>query len=126
MLTEKDKKFLTEEIHKAVREELTVEVQWEKVRDEKTGQKNARVEIIKEKVFLPSFFIQQLYFQEGAFRGVQEDINSVAKDFKVNKDGINAIAALLIDMEDGIKTFVKASQKIQERLEHIERKQIEE
>ena len=96
MLTEKDKKFLTEEIHKAVREELTVEVQWEKVRDEKTGQKNARVEIIKEKVFLPSFFIQQLYFQEGAFRGVQEDINSVAKDFKVNKDGINAIAALLI------------------------------
>jgi len=125
MLDQEDKDFLVKEIRKAVREELTVEMTWEKLRDEKSGQPLAKPELLNEKVFLPSFFVQQLGFQEGAFRGMQSDLNKSVNQSLITKTGIDSLAAILIEMEQGIKTFVLASQKIQQRLDSQGVKQLE-
>ncbi len=120
MFTDEDKKFLSEVIKKAVHDELTVEMTWEKVRDEKTGQKLAKTELLKEKVFLPSFISQQIAWHEGAARGLQEDCNKSIADMKKTQVGVNAIAGLMIDMEKGLKSFLAASKIIQDRIEQRE------
>lgn len=61
-------------IKETVIDALTVDMTWEKRRDENTGLPLAVPEYKTEKVFLPSFIAQNIKFQEGAFRGVQEDL----------------------------------------------------
>jgi hypothetical protein len=124
MLDQNDKDFLVDAIKKAVKEELTVEITWEQHRDEKTGNKLAVPKIKNEKVFLPSFFVQQLYFQEGAFRGIQEDLNKSVSKISITKEGIQALANILIQMEDGITQFVRLGEEIKNRIEHSEVKKI--
>ena len=63
----------------AVREALTVEITMEKLRDERTGQPLAVVERKTEKVFLPSLIVQMLPYQEGAMRGLQQDLSRTKK-----------------------------------------------
>jgi len=125
MLSKKDKKWLVKEIKIAVEAALTKEITWEKVRDEKTGKPLAVIERKTEEVFLPSMLLQVLSFYEGSQRGLQEDIGKTISNFNVTKEGINAMANLLIDMESGIKIFIEASKHIQKQLEHQEAKQIE-
>ena len=126
MLSKNDKDFLVKEIRKAVREELTVELQWEQVRDEKTGKPLARpIRHDKEMVFLPSFFVQQLMYNEGAFRGMQENLSESISQMSISKEGINALGNLLLGMEQGIMTFIQMSEKIKKQLDYIETKQIE-
>lgn len=126
MLSKNDKDFLVKEIRKAVKEELTVELQWEQVRDEKTGKPLARPILHdKEMVFLPSFFVQQLMYNEGAFRGMQENLSESISQMSISKEGINALGNLLLGMEQGIMTFIQMSEKIKKQLDYIETKQIE-
>ena len=130
MLSKNDKEFLVKEIRKAVKEsvkeELTVELQWEQVRDEKTGKPLARSILHdKEMVFLPSFFVQQLIYNDGAFRGMQEDLSTSIEKMSISKDGINALAQILIQMENGINTFVLMSDEIKKRLDYKEVKKLE-
>jgi hypothetical protein len=78
MLSKKDKEWLSKEIsvaaERAVVKALTVEMTWEKVLDEKTGQPLAAKEILKEDVFLPAFWTQHLKYHEGVYRGMRKTL----------------------------------------------------
>ena len=109
MLSKSDKKWLKEEIRQAVTEALTVEIQWEKARDEKTGMPLVHKEYKVEDVFLPSFFVQHLKFHEGAFRGLQETVDMVKNS---NADGLEKLQALgefLIGMEPALRSKVESN-----------------
>jgi hypothetical protein len=73
------KEELKELIKEAVRDALTVEITLEKVRDERSGQPLAVSERKTEKVFLPSLIVQMLPYQEGAMRGLQQDLTRTKK-----------------------------------------------
>ena len=108
MLSKNDKKWLVEEIEKAVVKALTVEIQWEKVRDEATGLPLASREMKTEDVFLPSFFVQHLKYHEGAFRGLQETVDMVKNS---NADGLEKLQALgefLIALEPMMRSKVES------------------
>ncbi len=81
-LSKKDKAWLADLVKTAVVDALTVEIQWEKVKDDETGVPLATPEYRIENVFLPSYFSQHLKFHEGAFRGQQETFDHVKNNLK--------------------------------------------
>jgi len=111
-MKDKERKELEELVRKAVWDALTVTMTLEKRRDEKTGVPLAHPEIKKEEVFLPSFIVQLLGFNEGAFRGLQADcgkaINTV-KELSVGLEqvvkGQEALAGVLLALEDFCKKY---------------------
>jgi len=98
MLTDDDKKWLLEQIKVAVNEALTTEIDWEKVKDEKTGQLLPHPERIKEEVFLPAFFCQHMKFHEGAYRGMQETVDKVTNVSLRTADDVKLIGETLVTM----------------------------
>ncbi len=111
MLNKKYLQEIKEIVKEAVIDALTVEITLEKHRDDITGLPLAKPEIIKEKVFLPSFIVQNIAYQEGAFRGVQEDISkrNDAVDNLARK--LEAVARVLIDIREPIIEIAKQKYK---------------
>lgn len=102
MLSKKDKNWLSGEIRKVIREELTVTMHWEKMRNPDTGEPLAHPERWQEEVFLPSFFVQHLKFHEGAFRGMQEDVNKSNNRSAQLVGKVNSLGHTLIGMENSV------------------------
>lgn len=129
-LTKDDKKWLTKAIKKAVKDELTVEMQWEQVKDEESGQPLAHPKLRIEKVFLPSYFAQHLKFHEGAYRGMQETVdNSKNISAKIGRD-VELIGETLVTMTQPLLGAARLIEYLRETgmIEHIEQeltKQIE-
>jgi hypothetical protein len=99
-------------ISEAVEEALTVEITWEKRHDENTGVPLAAPELRKEKIFLPAFLTQHLKFQEGAFRGLQEDVSKKNNEISELTKKVNAIGNVLIGMESSAKRLAGFSDAI--------------
>jgi hypothetical protein len=129
-LTKEDKQWLTKAIKRAVKEELTVEMQWEQVKDEETGQPLAHPKLRIEKVFLPSYFVQHLKFHEGAYRGMQETVDKVTNvTGKVGSD-VQLIGETLTTMSQPLLAAARFIEYIRAigMIDHIEQeltKQIE-
>ena len=100
---DKLKKFIQE----AVIEALTVEVDWEKTRDEKTGLPLKHPERRKEKIFLPAFITQLLPYHEGALRGVQETVDREVKNSLAFAEKVEAIGNILLGHEQNLIEFAK-------------------
>jgi hypothetical protein len=106
MLSKKDKEWLSKEINeaaeKAVVKALTVEMTWEKVLDDKTGKPQAAKELLKEEVFLPSFWTQHLKYHEGVYRGMRKTLgdqrNRLAGNLALNK-------GIIVKLEQVRKVF---------------------
>jgi len=109
MLSKSDKKWLVEEIEKAVVKALTVEIQWEKARDEETGMPLAHKEYKVEDVFLPAFWGQHLKFHEGAYRGMQETVDKLTNAHADGLAKLQALGEFLIGMEPTLKALVNES-----------------
>jgi hypothetical protein len=90
---------LRELIKEAVIDALTAEITLEKHKDDKTGMPLAAVEIIKEKVFLPAFWAQNIKFQEGAFRGVQKDLGKKQGEILEATKKIESLGNFLVSCE---------------------------
>lgn len=121
-LTQDDKKWLTKAIKKAVKDELTVEIQLEKAIDEKTGQPLPHKEYKVEKVFLPSYFAQHLKFHEGAYRGMQETVDkTVNVTNKIGHD-VELIGQTLVSMTNPLLGAARLIEYLRETgmIEHIE------
>ena len=74
---------------------------------EKTGQPLAAPELLKEDVFLPSFFVQHIKFHEGAFRGMQEDVNKSNNRSSELFNRVNVIGETFLAMQDIIEMNTK-------------------
>ena len=106
MLSRKDKEWLSKEIsgmvEKAVIKALTVEMTWEKVLDDKTGQPLATKELLKEDVYLPAFWAQHLKYHEGVYRGMRKTLgeqrNRLAGNLALNK-------GIIVKLEQVRKVF---------------------
>jgi hypothetical protein len=114
MLSKKDKEFLIREIRSAVKEELTVEIEMEKNRDERTGQKLAKSEKFIEKVFLPSMILQMLPYHEGALRGMQEDISKNNCEMAGFQKKFVAMAELILATEKSLKCIAALSDRVKQ------------
>jgi hypothetical protein len=111
MLTNDDKTWLINTIRKELRDALTVTVKWEKRRDIKTGQPLAVPELEVKDVYLPEMWVEMLPFQEGAFRGLQEQV--CLNDNRNNKQ-IEAISNILLQFEDSLKCLAMITDKAKE------------
>jgi len=100
---------LKELIREAVTEALTVELTWEKRRDEKTGVPLAVPDLRKEKVFLPSFLVQQISFHEGAFRGLQEDVSKKNNAIDRLAEKVEIVGQVLLGMEQSARRLASFS-----------------
>jgi hypothetical protein len=117
MLSRKDKEFIRE----AIKEALTLEVDYEKVRDERTGQPLAKPERIKREIYIPAWIIEYLPYTEGALRGLQETVDK-ADNRRLNQ--YDTIVNVLLTAENTLKTLAACSDKLKS-LEHTEPKLIE-
>jgi len=112
ILSEKKlRQIVRDEVIKA----LTVEITWEKRRSEETGQPLAAPELRKEKVFLPAFWVQELYHQEAAFRGLQSDVHKNNSCFADLSGKVEAIGNLLLSMEQAVMVMAKFAAVLEER-----------
>lgn len=121
-LKDRDKQWLREEIQSAVIQALTVEMTWEKVKDEETGLPLAAKEVRTETVFLPAFFCQHLKFHEGAFRGSQEtldkaknNLNKLGKQVGVMGQSFSTLQEPMVILERFVGLLVKSG--IMDRME---------
>lgn len=114
MLTKGDKEFIKQSIKEGIKEELTVEWTLEKVRDEKTGQPLAVKELKKEKVFIPSMFIQLMPYLEGSLRGMQEDVEK--NNNKINDMGnqIQVVGSILAQTEESLRCLAALSDHVKQ------------
>jgi hypothetical protein len=112
MFVNEDK--LREIIKSAVLDALTAEITWEKRKDEKTGLPLAVPETKTEKVFLPSFWAQNIKFQEGAFRGVQTDLGKKQGEIAEATKHIEALGNFLISAQPMFVKLAKFSDLIVE------------
>lgn len=112
MFVSEDK--LAKLIQEAVVKALTVEMTLEKVKDDKTGTPLATKEIIKEEVFLPSFLSQILSQNEGATRGLQEQI--CMQSNKINKldNELKAVGNIIISTENSLKCLATLTDDIKQ------------
>jgi hypothetical protein len=108
-------KIIRKEVKKAVEEALTVDMVLEKKRDEKSGQPLAVPEIIKERVYLPSIFVQLLPFYEAAERGLQEQVSKEFSKLDSINNGMNAMAQVLIGAEQSLKCLAAISDRIKDQ-----------
>lgn len=100
MLSDLEKQWLVQQIKTAVEEALTVELDWVKHKDEKTGKLLPHPERIKEEVFLPAFWGQHLKHHEGAYRGMQETVDKVTNVSNRTADDVKLIGQTLATMTD--------------------------
>jgi hypothetical protein len=110
-MREKTKESIKEMIQEAVVEALTVDIQWEKVRDEDTGLPLAAPERRNEAIFLPAFIAQHLKFHEGAYRGMQETVDKSATNSQ-------AMANILVGMEGSIKDIIEVAHEAKQQIEY--------
>jgi len=115
---------LPELIEEAVKKALTAEIQWEKHRDEETGQPLAHPERINEKIFLPAFFCQHLKFHEGSYRGFQEDINKTNNRVRGAMMANKAIAKILLGNQKSMESLARFATALKqsgllERMEEV-------
>jgi len=124
MLSKKDKEWIENTVKKIVYDVLTVEIKYEKNRDEKTGQPLATPEIIIEKEFLPVWWIRYLPHYEAAMRGVQGQVSqhhTAIDDFSKKLD---VIGQLLLHTEQSMKQIASFADKLNE-LEYNEVKKLD-
>ena len=104
MLSKKDKEWLLKAIdvavEKSVRKALTAEMTLEKVIDDDTGVPLAARELRTEKIFLPAYWVQNLKYHEGVYRGMRQTLASqrdrLSKSAALNK-GSAAINTLFLN-----------------------------
>ena len=111
MLTKGDKQFIKQAIREGIKEALTVEWTLEKVRDEKTGQPLAIKETKKEKVFIPSMFIQLMPYLEGAIRGVQEDISKNNNKINIMTKKVQSVGNILLQAEESFRMLASSADR---------------
>jgi hypothetical protein len=134
MLSKKDKEWLSKEIseaaEKAVVKALTVEMTWEKVLDDNTGQPKGAKEILKEDVFLPAFWTQHLKHHEGVYRGMRQTLgdqrNRLSGSMALSKGvivKIEQIRKVFRGMRDDLLTFNRFTSALKETglLENMEK-----
>lgn len=109
MLSKKDKEWLREEIKNAVIEALTVEITWEKVRDENTGMPLATREYKTEDIFLPSFWVQHLKYYEGNFLGLQETVQNLRNSNDEGLLKLQVLGEFLIGMEPTLRGLLEGN-----------------
>jgi len=121
------KKEIKKAVSEAITEALTVEVTYEKKRDEKTGQPLATPELLKEKEYLPIWWMRYLPHYEASNRGIQETqdkqantILELSNDIKELKKGMDAIGKILFQTESSIKCIAAISDKIKQETPQIE------
>jgi len=107
-----NEKKLSKLIEKAVTKALTVEMTLEKVRDEKTGQPLEKKELVKENVFLPSFLAQIISQNEGAFRGLQEQVCKESDKINDFDSKLTAIGNVILQTENSLKSLAGLSDSI--------------
>lgn len=112
MLTKNDKQWIKDIIKEVVVESLTVDWTIEKVKDDKTGQPLAVPERIKEKVFIPSAFLQMLPYHEGALRGMQEGVEKNNNKINDMEYKIKAIGNIMIQTENSMRCLAALSDHI--------------
>lgn len=113
-LSKEDKEWLLISIKKIVVEALTVEMEFEKVRDDKSGQPLAKPEMKKEEVFLPSAILQMLPYHEGALRGMQIDVNKNNNKINDLDNKIGIIGDILNQTENSLKCLAKMSDAVKQ------------
>ena len=125
MTKEEIKKVVTE----AIVEALTIEVTYEKHRDEKTGQPLATPELKKEKEYLPIWWMRYLPHYEASNRGLQENqdkqantILQLTNDIKDLKQGMSVIGEIMLQTEKSLKVITGEAV----RLKEIDNKDIKE
>ncbi len=111
MLTNDDKTWLLNTIRKEIRDALTIKIRLERVRDMKTGQPLAVPELEVKDVYLPEMWVEMLPFQEGAFRGLQEQ---VCLNENRNNHQIGAISNILLQFEEGLKCLAMITDRAKE------------
>lgn len=105
---------LTKLIQEAVVKALTVEMTLEKVRDDKTGQPLATKELIKEEVFLPSFLAQILSQNEGATRGLQEQICMQSNKINNLDEKVKTVGNIMIQTENSLRCLATITDDIKQ------------
>jgi hypothetical protein len=108
-------KIIRKEVKKAVIDAMTVEWTLEKHRDEKTGMPLAKPELLKEKVYIPSAFIQLLAFYEGAQRGLQEQVCKEFPKLDMINNNLQTMAQILIQSEQSLKCLAALSDRIKDK-----------
>ena len=108
-------------VSEAIQEALTIEVTYEKRRDEKTGMPLATPELKKEKEYLPIWWIRYLPHYEASNRGIQETqdkqsntILKLTEELKDLKQGMAAIANIMIQAEKSIKILSEKAVEVKQ------------
>lgn len=106
-------------VSEAIVDALTIEVKYEKRRDEKTGQPLATPEIITEKEYLPIWWVRYLPHYEASNRGIQETQDKQANkmielsnQIKQLKEGMEAIGNVVFQAEESLKCISAISDQI--------------
>lgn len=109
-MTKKDREEIKKIVAEAISDALTVEVTYEKKRDEKTGIPLATPELKKEKEYLPIWWMRYLPHYEASNRGIQEtqdkQANTILKlteEINQLKEGVGATVNILLALEGSIK-----------------------
>lgn len=117
MTKEEIKKAVTE----AIVEALTIDVTYEKHRDEKTGQPLATPELKKEKEYLPIWWMRYLPHYEASNRGIQETqdkqsnkILELTNDIKELKQGMSVIGEIMLQTEKSLKAISGEAVRLKE------------
>ena len=110
MLSKNDKEFIRQTIREELEEALTAflvrEVTVEKG-PRANGDPEKRIE--KEEVNILEFLCRYLPLVEGALRGTQADMNKGTNKTGEMKDGLAAIAGILIESEKNIKRLANTN-----------------
>jgi hypothetical protein len=114
MLSETDKIWLTNTIKKIVTDALTVKVKYEQVRDPDSGQPHAVPKMIERDEYLPAWWLQYLPFNEGALRGMQEDVTRHCAKIDQLEDKVKVIGNIMIQTENSLKCLASLSDHIKQ------------
>ena len=118
MLSKSDKKWLIEEIKKAaieaVCEALTVDLEWVQKKDEETGMPLAAPKYKTEKTFLPFYWVDHLKFHEGAYRGMQETLDTVKNNNAEARDQLQTLGEFFLLLEMPMKQLAAFTDKMVE------------
>jgi len=109
MLSKKDKEWIREAIKSSIIEALTMKVDYEKVRDEKTGQPLAKPERITRDVFLPVWLVEYLPYTEGALRGMQSTIDKADGERLAQ---LSNVVNVIMAAENSLKTIASISDRV--------------
>ena len=110
MLSSKDKEFIRQTIREELKEALTAFLVREvTVERGPRNQGDPEKTIEKEEVNVLEFLCRYLPLVEGAIRGCQQDSNKTLNRTLEMKDGLAAIAGILIDNEGALKRIANTT-----------------